>query len=192
MPTLAKDNPKPFSRLFIVMIVVGLVMTIFGYFGSFVKVAGGNFDTGMSLKKLAEADAAQIKAGESSLGGLGALRFFANATFVLTIVVIVWFVVLCIVTIEDPELIHLILGGLVMLAALFTFIFSLVVAKNITDLSAARATAEQTAPKYALGYGAIFHLIGGLLFGGGVTGLAFPLFKDERTLAEQLAAQKKY
>lgn len=169
--TTTSETSKKLSRLFAVMIVVGLIMALFGYFGPFVKPTGTSFDSGSTISKLGTINEAMEKDNGSHLKGYAPLKFFVTATFILGIVTIVWFVLLCILYIDNPELIYLVIGALTFIAAVLVFIFSCVVLSNYKT-PVATAT-------YKLGYGAIFLPIGGVLLGGGTAGKAFTTPKIE-------------
>ena len=173
MPIIAPEPSKKLSKLCAFLIVVGLLLAVFGYFGPFVKVAGSNFGSGESLKKLAEANENSKTENGVSITGYGALNFFARATFVLGIVTIAWFVLLCVLFIDNPELIYLVIGGLTVLFTILAFIMAFVVAKNHVVYARSAETDEQVKQALTIGYGPLFLLIGGLLFGGGTAGMAF-------------------
>ena len=164
------ETSKKLSRLFAVLIVLGLILTVLGYFGPIVKQSGAALDSGLSITKLEEKNAERLKNEEPALKGLGALKFFSRVAFILGIVTIVWFVLLCVLFIDNPELIYLVIGGLTVLAAIFVFIFSLVVLSNYKGIPNV---------SYVFGYGGIFLPIGGLLLGGGTAGMALTTPKIE-------------
>lgn len=170
----ASDSSKKLSRLFAALIVIGLILTVFGCFGPYAKEADTAFDAGLSISQLKTTNKNSVNNGYSPVKGLGPLNFFANATFILGIVVVVWFVLLCILYIENPELIYLVLGGVTILFAILAFIFACVVKSSINSVIAEAAEAGAAEAKsWVLGYGAYFLPAGGLLFGGGTLGLAF-------------------
>lgn len=161
--TTTSETSKKLSRLFAVMIVVGLIMALFGYFGPFEKSAGTSFDSGSSISSL-DKDNKSMKAEGSPMKGFAPLKFFVRATFILGIVTIVWFVLLCVLYIDNPELIYLVIGGLTVLASILSFIFACVVRSYLDSL---------VPNSVVLGYGAIFLPIGGVLLGAGTAGKAF-------------------
>ena len=176
MPIIVPEPSKKLSKLCAFLIVVGLLLAVFGYFGPFVKVAGGSFDSGYSLKTLKSANAnfKEISGGKS-LAGYGALNFFAQATFIFGIVTVAWFVLLCVLFIDNPELIYLVIGALTVLFTILAFIMAFVVAGKYYDNFIPYLEEGQQAPTQTMtiGYGPIFLLLGGLLFGGGTAGKAF-------------------
>ena len=173
MPIIAPEPSKKLSKLCAFLIVVGLLLAVFGYFGPFVKVAGGSFDSGYSLKSLKTANVnfKEISNGKS-LAGFGALNFFAQATFILGIVTVAWFVLLCVLFIDNPELIYLVIGGLTVLFTILAFIMAFVVAKGMSG-PVVLPDESTMMVNYTIGYGPLFLLFGGLLFGGGTAGKAF-------------------
>lgn len=164
------ETSKKLSRLFAVLIVLGLILTVLGYFGPIVKQSGAAFDKGLSITKLKELNEQRLKDEDPALKGLGGLKVFANVSFILGIVTIVWFVLLCVLFIDNPELIYIVIGGLTVLSAIFVFIFSLVVLSNFKGIPNV---------SYVFGYGGIFLPIGGLLLGGGTAGMALTTPKIE-------------
>ncbi len=175
MPIIAPEPSKKLSKFCAFLIVVGLLLAVFGYFGPFVKVPGGSFESGFSLKKLASNNETLINEEGRSISGFGALNFFAHATFILGIVTIAWFVLLCVLFIDNPELIYLVIGGLTVLFTILAFIMAFVVAGKYYDnfIPYLEEGAETPTQTLTIGYGPIFLLIGGLLFGGGTAGMAF-------------------
>ena len=172
MPIIAPEPSKKLSKLCAFLIVVGLLLAVFGYFGPFVKVPGGSFESGFSLKKLASNNETLIKEEGRSISGFGALNFFAHATFILGIVTIAWFVLLCVLFIDNPELIYLVIGGLTVLFTILAFIMAFVVAKGMSG-PVVLPDESTMMVNYTIGYGPLFLLFGGLLFGGGTAGKAF-------------------
>ena len=117
----------------------------------------------------------------SSLKGEGALGFFAKAVFILGIVTLVWFILLCVLYIENPELIYLVIGGLTVLSSLLVFIFTLVLIPSLrANLTAYYASfGMETEFSVVFAFGGICLPIGGLLFGGGTAGMALTTPKVE-------------
>ena len=192
MATSVSEKSKKLSRLFAVMIVIGLIAMLFGYFGPFITLSGGSFFSGWSLKELkllneglkAQAATEIAENGTTAytpLKGEGALGFFAKAVFILGIVTLVWFILLCVLYIENPELIYLVIGGLTVLSSLLVFIFTLVLIPSFKqNLIASYASVGNefiSSVRFALG--GICLPIGGLLFGGGTAGLALTTPKVE-------------
>ena len=164
------ETSKKLSRLFAVLIVLGLILTVLGFYGSIVKQAGAPLDSGLSLTELGTTNEAMKKEDGSTLKGLGPLKFFAKAAFIFAIVTGVWFMLLCVLFIDNPELIYLVIGGLTILAAIMVFIFSFVVLSNFKGRPGA---------SFVFGYGAIFLPLGGLFLGGGTAGMALTTPKIE-------------
>ena len=163
------ETSKKLSRLFAVLIVLGLILTVLGYFGPIVKQSGAAFDKGLSITKLKELNEQRLKEEDPALKGLGGLKVFANVSFILGIVTIVWFVLLCVLFIDNPELIYIVIGGLTVLSAIFVFIFTFIILSNF----------KGGAVSYVFGYGGIFLPLGGLLLGGGTAGMALTTPKIE-------------
>ncbi len=163
MPIIAPEPSKKLSKLCAFLIVVGLLLAVFGYFGPFVKVPGGSFESGFSLKKLASRNETLIKEEGRSISGFGALNFFAHATFIFGIVTIAWFVLLCVLFIDNPELIYLVIGGLTVLFTILAFIMAFVVAKGMSG-PVVLPDESTMMVNYTIGYGPLFLLFGGLLF----------------------------
>ena len=157
------ETSRKLSRLFAVLIVLGLILTVLGYYGPIVKVSGGSLDTGLSITKLETLNADRLKNDEPALKGLSPLKFFAKAAFIFGIVTIVWFVLLCVLFIDNPELVYIVIGGLTVLVAIIVLIFSFIVLSNF------KGTPNVS---YVFGYGGIFLPLGGLLLGGGTAGMA--------------------
>lgn len=192
MATTTSEKSKKLSRLFVAMIIIGLVATLFGYFGPLITTSGGSFASGWNLKalKLLNEDLKAQAATEiaengttayTSLKGVGALNFFAKAVFILGIVTLVWFILLCVLYIENPELIYIVIGGLTVLSSLLTFIFTLVLIpsfkQNLIASYASVGYEITSSVRFALG--GICLPIGGLLFGGGTAGMALTTPKVE-------------
>ena len=192
MATSVSEKSKKLSRLFAVMIVIGLIAMVAGYFSPIVTLSGSSADSGWNIKSLKSVDqnckqqaALEIEetgtTAYTSLKGAGALAFFAKAVFVLGIVTLVWFVLLCVLYIENPELIYLAIGGLTVLFSLLTFIFTLVLIpsfkQNLIAEYARRGT--EFTSSVVFGLGGICLPIGGLLFGGGTAGMALTTPKVE-------------
>ena len=174
--TTTSETSKKLSRLFAVMIVVGLIMALFGYFGPFEKSAGTSFDSGSSISSL-DKDNKSMKAEGSPMKGFAPLKFFVRATFILGIVTIVWFVLLCVLYIDNPELIYLVIGGLTVLASILSFIFVLIVLSSYKSYQTLAGIEDVSV--YGLSYGGFCLSIGGLLFGGGTAGMALTTPKVE-------------
>ncbi len=194
MATTTSEKSKKLSRLFVAMIIIGLVAMLFGYFGPIITLSGNSFDSGWNLKALKlinkemQAQAATEIAENgttayTSLKGVGALGFFAKAVFILGIVTLVWFILLCVLYIENPELIYLVIGGLTVLSSLLVFIFTLVLIPSFrANLFASLASVgveTENVSSVVFGFGGICLPIGGLLFGGGTAGMALTTPKVE-------------
>ena len=181
MPIIAPEPSKKLSKLCAFLIVVGLLLAVFGYFGPFVKVAGSGFGSGSSLKKLEDINQTMIKEQGSSIRSYGALKFFSRATFVLGIVTLVWFVLLCVLYIENPELIYLVIGGLTVLFSLLTFIFTFVLIPSFKQnlIASLASVGNEFTSSVVFGLGGICLPIGGLLLGGGTAGMALTTPKVE-------------
>ena len=167
------EPSKKLTRLLAVLIVIGFLLTLFGYFGPFAKASNKGFFSGKSISGgLKELNEKMIKDEGTPLKGYKALKFFAKTTFILMIVTIVWFVLLSVLYIDNPELVYLVIGGLAIIAAVITFIISFSVAKPIVE-TLAQEDGTMLTVTYGIGYGPVSLLLGALLFGGGTAGLAF-------------------
>ena len=192
MATSVSEKSKKLSRLFAVMIVIGLIAMLAGYFGPTIKLSGASFDSGWNLKALKQlnedlkAQAATEIAENgttayTSLKGVGALNFFAKAVFILGIVTLVWFILLCVLYIENPELIYIVIGGLTVLSSILAFIFTLVLIPSFKQnlIASYASVGNEFTGSVRFAFGGICLPIGGLLFGGGTAGLALTTPKVE-------------
>ena len=192
MATSVSEKSKKLSRLFAVMIVIGLIAMLFGYFGPFITLSGGSFDSGWNLKALKQLNkdlkaqaALEIEetgtTAYTSLKGVGALSFFAKAVFILGIVTLVWFILLCVLYIENPELIYIVIGGLTVLSSILAFIFTLVLIPSFKQnlIASYASVGNEFTSSVRFAFGGICLPIGGLLFGGGTAGLALTTPKVE-------------
>ena len=188
MATSVSEKSKKLSRLFAFMIIFGLIAMVFGYFGPIVRQSGTAFDAGRGIDSLVKLDKdikdrAEREIAETGstnftgLKGIGALKFFAKVVFILGIVTLVWFVLLCVLYIENPELIYLVIGGLTVLASILSFIFVLIVLSSYKSYQTLAGIEDVSV--YGLSYGGFCLSIGGLLFGGGTAGMALTTPKVE-------------
>ena len=135
------------------IIIVGLVLTIVGFVGNFLKVDGqvAGFG-GASAVKLSDLD--------KDFDGFTITNIFAWVTFILAIVVTVLFAVAKFLGIKELNMIVALAGCLTVVAAILVFIFAIVMAsKNSAEGSLASL-------KYTISAGPILMLAGGLLAGG--------------------------
>lgn len=133
------------------ILIVGLVLTIVGFVGNFLKTEG--LFGGTSYLKLADiSDLNDLaKKADSTFEGYAATNIFAWVTFILAIVVTVLFAVAKFLGIKDLNMIVALVGCLTVVAAILVFVFALVMAnKHDASISA----------------GPILMLIGGLFAGG--------------------------
>ena len=133
------------------VIIVGLVLAIIGFFGNFTKadgLLGGT--TYRTLSDLADLNDL-AKEMDSKYEGFAATNIFAWATFILAIVVAVFFAVVKLLGIKGLDMVVALAGCLTVVAAILVFVFALVMA-NKHDVSIAA--------------GPIMMLIGGILAGG--------------------------
>jgi hypothetical protein len=133
------------------IIIVGLVRTIVGFVGNFLKTEG--LLGGTSYLKLADiSDLNDLaKKADSTFEGYAATNIFAWVTFILAIVVTVLFAVAKFLGVKDLNMIVALVGCLTVVAAILVFVFALVMAnKHDASISA----------------GPILMLIGGLFAGG--------------------------
>lgn len=190
MATSVSERSKKLSRLFAFLIVVGMIAMVFGYFGPIIHRSETTFDAGSNVSKLVNEDKEIRKKGAEEIAetgttnktgfkGVGALKFFSTAVFVLGIVTVVWFVLLCVLYIENPELIYLVIGGLTVLASILSFIFVLIVLSSYRKYYGTLPGVEDVSSLYGLGFGAICLPVGGLLLGCGTAGMALTTPKVE-------------
>ena len=136
------------------VIIVGLVLTIIGMFGNFLKsettVLGSKIVSTSTLSDLADANKT-LKEYDSSYEGFAATNIFAWATFILAIVVTVVFAVAKFIGVKGLDMIVSLVGCLTVVAAILVFVFAIIMA-NKHDVSIAA--------------GPIIMLIGGILAGG--------------------------
>ena len=135
------------------IIIVGLVLTIVGFVGNFLKADGqiAGFG-GSSTVKLSDLD--------KDFEGFTVTNIFAWVTFILAIVVTVLFAVAKFLGIKELNMIVALAGCLTVVAAILVFIFAIVMAsKNSAEGSLASL-------KYTISAGPILMLAGGLLAGG--------------------------
>ncbi|MBP5610062.1 MAG: hypothetical protein J6X72_01805 [Clostridia bacterium] len=133
------------------LIIVGLVLTIIGFFGSFLKwdaLLGGT--TYAKLSDLADFNDLAKKA-DSTYEGYAATNIFAWVTFILAIVITVFFAVVKFLGVKGLDMVLALVGALTVVAAILVFVFTIIMA-NKHDVSIASAP--------------ILMLVGGLLAGG--------------------------
>ncbi len=135
------------------IIIVGLVLTIVGFVGNFLKADGQIVGFGgSSTVKLSDLD--------KDFEGFTVTNIFAWVTFILAIVVTVLFAVAKFLGIKELNMIVALAGALTVVAAILVFIFAIVMAsKNSSDAGIASL-------KYTISAGPILMLAGGLLAGG--------------------------
>ena len=135
------------------IIIVGLVLTIVGFVGNFLKADGqiAGFG-GASTVKLSDLD--------KDFEGFTVTNIFAWVTFILAIVVTVLFAVAKFLGIKDLNMIVALVGCLTVVAAILVFIFAIVMASKNSGGSALASV------KYTISAGPILMLLGGLLAGG--------------------------
>ena len=137
------------------IIIVGLVLTIIGFFGNFLKGSGQVVGFGGSSDiKLSDLD--------KDFDGFTVTNIFGWVTFVLAILVTVCFAVAKILGVKGLDMVVALLGCLTVVAAVLVFIFAIVMAsKNSAEVGGGLASV-----KYSISAGPIMMLIGGLLAGG--------------------------
>ena len=137
------------------IIIVGLVLTIVGFFGNFLKGSGQVVGFGGSSDvKLSDLD--------KDFDGFTVTNIFAWVTFILAIVVTVLFAVAKFLGIKDLNMIVALVGCLTVVAAILVFVFTIVMASK----NSVEAVGGLASVKYSLSAGPILMLIGGLLAGG--------------------------
>ena len=125
------------------VIIVGLVLTIIGFVGNFLK-------DDLSLADLSDLNDLAKKLN-GKFDGFAATNAFAWISFILAIVVTVFFAVVKFLGIKGLDMVVALVGCLTIVAAILVFVFALVMAnKHDTSIAA----------------GPILMLIGGLLAGG--------------------------
>ena len=133
------------------VIVAGLVLTIVGLFGNFLKaelpIVGTTYSKLADLSDLNDL----AKKVDSTYEGYAVTNLFAWVTFVLAIVVAVCFVVAKFLGVKGLDTIVALIGCLTVVAAILVFVFAIIMA-NKHDVSIAS--------------GPIMMLVGGLLAGG--------------------------
>lgn len=133
------------------IIVAGLVLTIVGLFGNFLKaelpILGTTYSKLADLSDLNDL----AKKVDSTYEGYAVTNLFAWVTFVLAIVVAVCFVVAKFLGVKGLDTIVALIGCLTVVAAILVFVFAIIMA-NKHDVSIAS--------------GPIMMLVGGLLAGG--------------------------
>ena len=137
------------------IIIVGLVLTIVGFVGNFLKGTGDIVGFGgSSMIKLSDLD--------KDFDGFTVTNIFAWVTFILAIVVTVLFAVAKFLGIKDLNMIVSLVGCLTVVAAILVFIFAIVMASK----NSAEAAGGLASVKYSISVGPILMLAGGLLAGG--------------------------
>ena len=138
------------------IIIVGLVLTIVGFVGNFIKAEGSVL--GASSKpvpyKLSEIN--------KDTEGFAVTNVFAWVTFILAIVVTVLFAVAKFLGIKELNMIVALAGALTVVAAILVFIFAIVMASK----NSGEAFGGALASKVTISAGPILMLAGGLLAGG--------------------------
>ena len=135
------------------IIIVGLVLTIVGFVGNFLKGTGDIVGFGgSSMIKLSDLD--------KDFDGFTVTNIFAWVTFILAIVVTVLFAVAKFLGIKDLNMIVSLVGCLTVVAAILVFIFAIVMASKNSSEGALASV------KYTISAGPILMLAGGLLAGG--------------------------
>ena len=129
------------------IILVGLILTIIGLFGDFLK---GGLLGELNLSEISDLNDL-AKKGDSTYEGYTATAIFAWATFVLAILITVCFTVVKILGVKGLDMAVALIGCVTVVAAILVLVFALVMA-NKHDASIAS--------------GPILMLIGGLLSGG--------------------------
>ena len=137
------------------IIIVGLVLTIVGFVGNFLKVENTAVVVKTtSLVKLSDLD--------KDVDGFTVTNICAWATFILAIVVTVLFAVAKFLGIKELNAIVALAGALTVVAAILVFIFAIVMAgKNSGEAFWGYAKSKVT-----ISAGPILMLAGGLLAGG--------------------------
>ena len=137
------------------VIIAGLVLTIVGFFGNFLKGEGQLVGFGGSSQiKLSDLD--------KDFDGFTVTNIFGWVTFILAIVVTVCFAVAKFLGVKGLDMIVSLIGCLTVVAAILVFIFAIVMAsKNSASVAGGAASV-----KYTISAGPIMMLIGGLLAGG--------------------------
>ena len=149
------------------VIIVGLVLTIIGFVGNFLKTEG-------LLGDLKLADISDLNDLAKKLNikfdGFAATNAFAWISFILAIVVTVFFAVVKFLGIKGLDMVVALVGCLTIVAAILVFVFAIVMA-NKHDISIAA--------------GPVLMLIGGLLAGGAAAvGSLFQKDKKDVTIEE--------
>ena len=130
------------------VIIVGLVLTIVGMFGNFLKDYG--IWDALDLSEISDLNDLAKKA-DSTFEGFAATNLFAWVTFVLAIVTLVLFAVVKFLGAKGLDMVLALVGALTVVAAILVFVFALIMA-NKHDCKIA--------------VGPILMLIGGLFAGG--------------------------
>ena len=177
MESTIKSTPDTKNLVLTVLIIVGLVLTFVGMFGSFLKLETTALGlTVVTYPTLADIDHAIKTLNEINVSyegfdvtykdlgvtyeGFAVTNFFAWATFVLAIVLTVLFIVAKVRGIKELNKIVAFIGYLTVVAAILVFIFAIGMARKnsvgVTNVSV----------KYTISAGPILMLIGGILVGG--------------------------
>ncbi|MBO4283228.1 MAG: hypothetical protein J5958_01270 [Clostridia bacterium] len=147
------------------IIIVGLVLTIIGFFGNFTKGDGVLKDVDKTLSGLAKSNKDLIKdlGDDYKLEGFAAISIFAWVTFFLAIATAVLFVIVKFLGLKNQSSVLALVGCATVVAAVLLFVFSLIMVGKWADRAELIAVLGNNARVSA---GPILMLVGGLLAGG--------------------------
>ncbi len=143
------------------IIIVGLVLTIVGFFGNFTKGDGVLKDVDKTLSGLAKSN--KDLGDDYKLEGFAAISIFAWVTFFLAIATAVLFVIVKFLGLRNLSSVLALVGCATVVVAVLLFVFSLIMVGKWADRAELIAVLGNNARVSA---GPILMLIGGLLAGG--------------------------
>ncbi len=162
MGSTIKSTSDTKNLVLSVLIIVGLVLTVAGMFGSFLKTETTALGlTVVAYSTLADIDYANKTLDEYdvSFEGFAATNFFAWATFILAIVVTVLFIVVKVRGIKELNMFVALVGCLTVVAAILVFTFAIGMARRYSS------GVTNYFVKCTISAGPILMLIGGILAG---------------------------
>ena len=143
------------------IIIVGLVLTIVGFFGNFTKGDGVLNDVDKTLSALAKDN--KDLGDNQKLEGFAAISIFAWVTFFLAIAVTVCFVIVKFLGLKNLSTVLALVGCATVVAAVLLFVFALIMVGKWADRAELILILGNNV---RISAGPILMLVGGLLSGG--------------------------